>query len=387
MAFTPSVFGRKVQILREDFMQGIETVAQASGIPSNRLRQLEQGTVEPTGDEVLILADFYRKDFRFFIDDGAADSDKETEILFREHRGELRSSDRMAIAEFTYLCGCQAFLEREMNRKIFHRSFSYRLHGSFYKMQGEKCAHALRCHLGFMDNEIVRDVYEAMRRMGFKVFRRRLENSGISGLFMLHPEAGPCVLVNLAEGQARQRFSAAHEWGHGLLDNKSVNLSKIGDWTNVASGTAINMVELRANTFASCFLISPELLRSGNRERWTNPQEVAFWASKLRVSVPALLSALVNSKLLTKEQREKLRSQVPRIPDSVDPELEGLNPTQTARKMKLLERGISKSYLDLALDAYYDEKISRGMLGDVLLTSSSDLSEIASLFGRTLVHE
>ncbi len=380
MAFSSAVFGRKVRDLRIHIAQGRETVAHASGIPSSRLDQLEQGTAEPTGDELLILADYYHRDFRFLIEDDAQDPAKQIDILFRDHGDELEPDDRMAIAEFAHLCSAQAFLEREMGRKPDRPDFRFRPTGTFYKGQGERCAHALRQHLGYADNEVVRDIYEEMRRMGFKVFRRRLENSNISGLYMSHPEAGPCVLVNLAEGQARQRFSAGHEWGHGLLDGKPTTLSKVAEWN---SG---DMVELRANTFASCFLMPPELLRSGNVERWRDPREVASWAARLRVSVPALLSALVNAKVLTSEQRSSIRPLVPRVPDAVDPELEGLNPAQAARKTELLARGLSKAYVDLALDAYAYEKVSRGLLGDMLLAPSGELAEIAALFGRTINH-
>lgn len=381
MAFSIPVFSRKLQSLRNEHVQDLDTVATATGIPSTRLRDLEEGVAQPTGDEVLILADFYKRDFRFFLNDDAPDNAEKIGVLFREHGGELRPADRMAIAEFSYLCSCQAFLEQGLSRGALHPGFYFRATGTYYKGQGERCARELRRHLGLAKNEVVRDVYEAMRQMGFKVFRRRLENSNISGLFMRHPVAGPCVLVNLADGQARQRFSAAHEWGHGLLDNKVITLSKVAELTN-----SDDMVELRANTFASCFLMPPDLLRSGNPQRWTDPREIATWAERMRVSVPALLSALVNAKILTREQREAIRSQVPRVPEPVDPELEGLNQVQAARKAELLARGLSTTYVNLALDAYSEGHISRGLLGEMLLASSGELPEIARAFGRSLRH-
>ena len=216
--------------------------------------------------------------------------------------------------------------------------------------------------------------------MGFRVFRRRLANSGISGLFMDHPDTGPCILVNLAEGQARQRFSAAHEWGHALLDGRGAGLSRTAEWEGN------DRIELRASTFASCLLMPPALLRSGDAQRWADPAEVASWATRLRVSAPALLSALVGSGLLTQGQRVAMRHRIPRVQDAVDPELENLNPVQAARKALLLARGLSGPYVGLALDAFAEGRISRGLLGDMLLASSFELAEIAGLFGRTLAH-
>ena len=219
MPFTAVAFGRKLTALRADFGQGLDSVSASSGIPAERLGMLESGQGEPSGDEVLILADHFRKDFRFLLADEAPDPDEGVEVLFRERGDELSSADRVAIAEFAYLCRSQAALERELGVRPSERSFVFPLRGTYFKRQGAECAAALRRHLGLGEGDVPRDIYDTMRGLGIRVFRRRLENSNISGLFMRHPEAGPCILVNLAEGMARQRFSAAHELGHGLLDN------------------------------------------------------------------------------------------------------------------------------------------------------------------------
>jgi len=377
MPFTAGSFGRKLSSLRADFGQDLATFSASSGIPAARLGTLEHGAEEPTGDEVLILADHFRKDFRFFLADDARDPDTDIELLFRERSGELSPSDRVSIAEFVYLCRSQAALERGLDRRPARPGFRFRPQGKYFIGHGERCAQALRQHLDIGDTDVVRDVFAAMRGMGIKVFRRKLENSGISGLYLNHPEAGPCVLVNHAEGLPRQRFSAAHEWGHGLMDEKPITMSMIGEWD---SNT---LVEVRANTFASRILMPPALLISGERARWADPREVSAWAGRLRVSVPALLSALTAAKLIDGEQRETLRASAPRPPDPPDPELEGdFTPTQVERKQALLERGLSKSYVDLCFDAYSREIISRGLLAEMLLTTTAGTYEIGALFGR-----
>ena len=343
--FTPSGFGRKILELRIQFGLTPDAAADASGISMERLAALERGACEPTGDEVLILADNYRRDFRYLLDDAEPDPAERTTVLFREHGGDLLPDDRLAIAEFSYLCGAEAALEQMLGRRPDRPGFAFRAVGTFFKGQGRDCASALRGHLGLREDQVVRDVYATMRSMGFRVFRRRLANSGISGLFMDHPDAGPCILVNLAEGQARQRFSAAHEWGHALLDGRGAGLSRTAEWEGN------DRIELRASTFASCLLMPPALLRSGDAQRWADPAEVASWATRLRVSAPALLSALFGSGLLTQDQRVAMRHRIPRVQDAVDPELENLNPVQAARKVLLLARGLSGSYVGLALDA------------------------------------
>jgi hypothetical protein len=156
----------------------------------------------------------------------------------------------------------------------------------------------------------------------------------------------------------------------------------VGEWN---SG---DLVEVRANTFASDFLMPPALLSDVDRAKWSDPNEVSSWAERLRVSVPALLSALFGAGLIDAPLRASLRLQVRRPPDPPDPELEGaLTSTQIARKRAMLERGLSKSYVDLCFDAYAQGVISRGLLSEMLLATAGETNAIASLFGRVVAHE
>ncbi|WP_342240851.1 ImmA/IrrE family metallo-endopeptidase [Inquilinus sp. OTU3971] len=382
MPLNAAKFGRKIAALRADFGQDLDVVAGSSGIAAERLGALELGKGEPTGDEVLILADYFRKDFRFLLTDDARDPDEGIDILFRERGDELSSSDRVAIAEFALLCRNEAFLERELGVKRPDRTFAFRPHGKFFKRHGAECAAALRVHLKFSDKQAPRDLFATIRDLGIRVFRRRLENSNVSGLYINHPDAGPCILVNLAEGMARQRFSAAHELGHALLDEKPTTLSMVGEWNSET------LVEVRANAFASDLLMPPALLESVPRDQWVDAAQVSSWAERLRVSVPALLAALHAAKFIDAEQRATLRQTTLRPRDPPDPELEGnYTEAQRVRKAVLLDRGLSKRYVDLCFDAHNASVISLGLLAEMLLTTSGGTSEVAALFGRSLASD
>jgi Zn-dependent peptidase ImmA (M78 family) len=382
MAFTAKAFGRKLSSLRTDFGQDLASVAISAGIPAERLSVLEHGQGEPTGDEVLILADHFHKDFRLLLADDARDPDEGVELLFRERGNELPPADRIAIAEFAFLCRSEAMLERELGIVRDVHSFSFRPRGSFFKTHGADCATKLRAHLGLSDKDAPRDLFATIRNLGIRVFRRRLENSNISGLFMNHPEAGPCILVNLAEGMARQRFSAARELGHGLLDEKPITLSMVGEWSSNV------LVEVRANTFASHFLMPPALLADVAKHRWADPAEVSSWAGRLRVSLSALLSALHAAKLIDGDQRRALQQSAVRPAEPPDPELEGpLTQVQMNRKQELVERGLSKGYVDLCFQAHNQGVISFGLLVELLLATPGEATEIAAVFGRTLAHD
>jgi hypothetical protein len=104
------------------------------------------------------------------------------------------------------------------------------------------------------------------------------------------------------------------------------------------------------------------------------------------VSVPALLTALVAAKLVTREKREELRSAA-RPPEPPDPELEGVNPTQLQRRRLLLERGISAEYVHLCFEAFSRKLISFGLLCEMLLSSASGVQEIAQLFGQSIYRD
>lgn len=64
-----------------------------------------------------------------------------------------------------------------------------------------------------------------------------------------HPEVGRCILVNYDEDVYRQRFTAAHELAHALMEDSEFNVSLSRDGSN--------LVEVRANAFASHYLVPP----------------------------------------------------------------------------------------------------------------------------------
>jgi Zn-dependent peptidase ImmA (M78 family) len=381
MRFTAKAFAHKLSAMRDGFGQGVSDVSSATGIPSPRLESLEGGAVVPTGDEILMLADHFRRDFRFLIDDDSSDPDTSLDVIFRRHGGELSPADRIAIAEFAYLCRCQAQMEADLGGSKPQEAFSFTPRGNYFKGHADQCLRQLREALQLGPANPPRDLFASMRMMGFKVFRRRLENSRISGLFLNDVEAGPCILVNLADGMARQRFSAAHEWAHALMDKEKATLSMVGEWNSR------DLVEVRANTFASLLLIPPDFLDGIDAEKWTKPASIVEIASRLRVSVQALLVALVSSKKISEEQRQFMQDAAPRAPMPADPELEGDSTSeQLARKRDLLHRGLSQHYVSLCFDAYARGNVTLGLLSEMLLTTAGGVQEIADAFGRSVGH-
>jgi Zn-dependent peptidase ImmA (M78 family) len=301
---------------------------------------------------------------------------EQVDSLYRRHGDAFEPSDRQAIQEFLYLCETEALLYDLMGRR--HIDFTHRPSGSFKKGHGEKAAAALRETLGYSDWTVGMDVFSDFRKLGIHVFRRRLGNSDISGLFIRHPTAGRCALVNFDEDIYRQRFSAAHETAHAILDtdeNTSVSFFK-GKYDER---------EVRANRFASCYLMPPPLLRNIPVKQGWDDEESLEWANRLKVSCNALGIALKEAGIVDETRSGQIRRL--RVPKNakVDPELQtDLTDSQRKRKLHLLELGLSDAYVTLCFDALQEGHISRGRLAEALLTDHVGLVELSSLYGRSL---
>jgi len=367
----------KLSKYRGQLRESIAEVAAASGIDAKRLTAIEAGQTEPTGDEILILADHYRCDFKFFISNEQVAPFEQTETLYRAHGDDFTKEDRRAVQDFLYLCETEAFLMQELGLRTIR--FDFVPKGKFFKGHGEDAAARLRVALGHSDRAVPRDVYAEFRGVGVHIFRRKLGNSNISGLFVMHPVAGKCALVNYSEDIYRQRFSAAHEMAHAIFDcaeGASVSYKKPGH---------LDMLEVRANRFASCFLMPPAFLANlPDPAKWSD-SDVLRWANDLRVSCDALGIALKELQLIDDATSQRFRQlRVPRDA-KLDPELpENLNHTQRERKEKLLEVGLSDFYVGLCFEGFNVGAISVGRLAEALLCSHGELSELSSIYGRTL---
>jgi transcriptional regulator with XRE-family HTH domain len=262
--------GSKLAKYRAQLQESIAEVADATGIDTLQLAAVEAGQTEPTGDEILILADHYRCDFKFFISNEQVAPFEQIETLYRAHGDAFSKEDRRAIQDFLYLCETEAFLMQELGRQT--KSFLFSPSGTFYKGHGADAAAGLRAVLGYNDRSVPRDIYAEFRRLGVHIFRRKLGNSSISGLFNLGPVAGKCALVNYSEDVYRQRFSAAHEMAHAIFDSDQVAS------VSFQHPDHQDLREVRAHRFASCFLMPPPFLaKLPNPSGWTD-DEALHWA-------------------------------------------------------------------------------------------------------------
>lgn len=339
MTFDLVLFSSKLKRYREQFETSVDEVSRATGIPTQALASLEHGERRPTGDEVLILADYYKCDYQFFISNEQLAPFEQTETLFRRYGDEFSKEDRWAVQEFLFLCECEEFLLSLIPRRDL-KPFRFVKIGTYFKGHAESAAARLRGHLGYSSNQVGSDVYDDFRCLGFHIFRRELGNSNISGLYIKHPMAGKCILVNYSEDVYRQRFTAAHETAHAILDEEED------------------------------FVVS-----------------LISWASRLKVSTEALAYALKNANLISEFVEAQIKSVRVPLEMKIDPELPGtLALGSRQRREQSLKRGLSTFYVGLCFDAYDQSFISAGRLAEMLLVSERELGEIAGTYGRTLRH-
>lgn len=372
MALDLGQFGIKLNRLRNQQQLELAELSLGCGMSSERLLAMEAGEVSPSGDEVLILADFFKCDYRFFVSNEQLAAVEQTESLYRRFGSEFRKSDRRAVLEFLYLCECEQMLQEEL--RVPKTPFRFIPEGSFYKGHADLAAEALRAHFSYPRQAVPSDVYEDFRKIGFHLFRRRLENSNISGITIRHPIAGVCILVNYDEDVYRQRFTAAHEAAHGILDAADeviVSFSR--------TYKAQDLIEIRANHFAARYLLPPDVVTGIPVGSW-NRGAVVEWAGRLKVSTRALTIALKDAHLIDDETAADLASVSVPAALKVDPELANLTERGAVRKRELIERGLSSSYVTLCFEAFDRGLISGGRAAEMLLADQLELSELASLY-------
>ncbi|MGA3317555.1 MAG: XRE family transcriptional regulator [Candidatus Korobacteraceae bacterium] len=378
MSIDLKALGSKLRRYREQLQLSIEEVEAGTGIDSKMILAFENGERTPTGDQILIFADFFHCDYRFFVSNEKLASFEQTETLYRRYGEEFRKDDRRRVQEFLFLCECEEFLI-EASEKPREPVPQIQKKGGYFKGHAEQAAAELRKHLGYKSTEVPMDVYADFRRLGCHIFRRTLDNSNISGLFIRHPVAANCVLVNYSEDVYRQRFSAAHEVAHAFLDEDEEVV------VSFYTGRIANLREVRANAFASNYLIPPEFLRQiPDPTDWPTPKALE-WASKLKVSTEALSIALREANLVSEDTQAAIKNVRVDSSSKVDPELPiSLSPKSRERKENMLRRGLSDYYVGICLDGYERGAISAARLAEMLLVDERELRDIAALLGRSL---
>jgi len=386
MAFDYAVLGRKLKDARESLLISPQDSSSYLKISLQNYLDIEAGRNRITGDQLVLLAVLYRRDFRYFVTGDYPSAESQVQEMFRRNAA-LSKSDRVAIQEFVRLCEYEDFLEREIFQRQSvslpnYRQFSFG--HRYFKRQGEEAAIFERERLN-LGTQPIENIFELIRNQGIHIFKRQLEDKNISGLYINHPVInellpGHCILVNYLDDLYRQNFSAAHEYCHALFDSfqgQEITYLKLpnGDKN-----------EWRANSFAGNFLVSKQRIEldyspAKNYEDWISL--IKQIAERFRVNSQVVIIRLSELKWIDRGLQNKLfqdKSLVIRYDDKFDPEIPpSLSSGIRDKSTQIIRRGLSWHFIELGTEAYRRGEITYHKLLDMLLLPLED--------GCQLLHE
>jgi Zn-dependent peptidase ImmA (M78 family)/transcriptional regulator with XRE-family HTH domain len=375
MAFDYVVLGRKLKKARESLLIAPQESALRLQISLQEYLDIEEGRNEITGDQLVLLSVMYRRDFRYFVTGDYPSAESQVQEIFRRNAA-LSKSDRIAIQEFVRLCEYEDFLERE----VFQRQptkipnyAQYPFNHSYFKRQGEEAASLERERLG-LGQQPVENIFELIRNQGIHIFKRQLEDKNISGLYINHPVAGHCILINYLDDLYRQNFSAAHEYCHALFDS-----SEGQEVTYLKSLNARSELEWRANSFAGKFLVPKQRIEldyspAESYEAWVSL--IRRIAERFRVSSQVVIIRLSDLKWLNEALKDQLMQEkrlVIKHDEKFDPETPPtLSSGMRSKSAQIIRQGLSWHFIDLCTEAYRRREITHHKLLDMLLLPLED---------------
>ncbi len=398
MSFDYQVLGKKLKEARKGLLIEPIEVAEYLTIGVDDYHQIESGQKPVTGDQILRLASFYQRDFRYFVTGDYPSAESQIQELFRQNAN-LSKNDRLAIQEFIRLCEQECFLEKSIfniQPQILQDYSQYFQHNN-YKKQGEEAANLERERLNLGNNPI-QNIFDLMRNQGIHVFKRQLEDSNISGLYISHPEedqreledsnisgldinhpeAYYCILINYSDDLYRQNFSAAHEYCHALFD------SKLGQEVTYLNNNKIP-IEWRANSFAGNFLVPDNAII----HRYQPANDYLGWVTIIKemchyfsVSSKVIIIRLFELNWIDQSLKDKLWNDSQLIikkREKIDPEISSdLSIGSQKRINNIIQQGLSWHLIDLSTKAYQQGEITYQKLLNILDLSFEDGNQLLS---------
>lgn len=378
MSITQKDLAERLKQARLEAGMSQEAVAEVLKLPRPTISQIEAGKRGVDSLELVKLAKLYGKPLSFFLEEGPEKAEEESAVVMCFRAEMLTKKDKAIINEFAEMCRNYTWLERMLGyeRRL---SLPIRLHRARPRSKGEAIREAeqlaieVRKLLDLGDDPIC-NVIDLLEQQGVRIVIWPLENERFSGLFLEDEAVGPCILINASHRPPRIAYTAAHEYGHILMDKELK--TKICDEEK-------DLVDVRADVFAAALLMPAkgieEFLRSLRRAKLgkkpLEASDIIALRRHLGVSCQALLFRLMNLGWISEEKRGQF--------ESISPSLKKLEKILYEQEEADFEHHypVKKGYLPeryqyLALEAYRQGKISIGKLAELL---RKDLYEVRDL--------
>jgi len=378
MSFDYKLLGRKIKEARESLLIEKDEIAKYLRCSVEEYEKIESGELNNIdGDTIIIISQVLEMDFRYFVSGDYVSAESQVKELFRQN-GDITKNDRKAIRKFIRLCEEKHNLEDLLSRqKPMPYDYSkYEFKSDNHKYQGITAAYLERERLKIDDS--INDIYGLLRKQKIHIFRRKLEDSDISGVYIKHPIAGHCVLINYSDDLYRQNFSMAHEYCHVLFDSgKEQSITYFN--------REMDYVEIRANNFASNFLLPDKGIESINTD--ISYEELIkiildicnHYNVSSKVVIYRLKGKRFSEKLLIERLLKDERLIISKS-DKIDPELAGASKNLHERLKKIIESGISLEFIELVRNAYQQNEISYGKMLECLQMNIEDAKQLIDLW-------
>ena len=387
MAITKEILGRRIRAAREACRMSQEEVAGQLGISRSPYVQIENGNRSVSSLELDKLAYLFGRDIREFVGESFQEEDT-LAALFRAQPEVANQPDvteklRECLALGRELARLEQFVGLDQDQ-VTLPSYTFSPPRTRWEavQQGQRLADEERRRLS-LGSGAIGDLNELLESQGVHTGMVDLPVD-VCGLTLNERSTGFFVVVNQGNPHLRRRFSLAHEYAHVLADRDRFGLvSKASDQDN--------LIEVRANVFAACFLLPAEgvhqfvsSLGKGKPSRGstevfdevctisahgrTDPgsqllqfYDVVQLAHSFGVSVSSTLYRLKNLRLVTESDFDRLLALDKAGKSRQMNAFLGIpEPDHTAMRSAFRTR-----FLGLALEAYRREEISRGKLQEL----------------------
>lgn len=377
MNFDYKLLGKKIKEAREGLLIETDKVANSLDLNIHDYINIENGQfTNIDGDLIIQISNLFKIDFRYFVTGNYPSAESQINELFRQN-GDLSKNDRMSIQEFIRLCEKKYEIEEIIKKeKTPTRDYnSYKFSTDNHKYQGISAAYLERSRLNISGS--IDDIYRLLRKQRIHIFRRKLEDSNISGIYIKHPYAGHCILVNYSDDIFRQNFSMAHEYCHALFDS---NVEQIVSYID----KEMTYIEIRANNFASNFLFPKEESDKFKSYDNTNKlkQEILKNCHKFHISSKVIINRLGSEKIITDEIKKTLLADsdlIIRKLEKVDPELDKVSTNMREKLKSIIENGLSLEYIELCRNACQQHEISYGKMLECLQMPYENAKQLIDL--------
>lgn len=284
-------FGEKIKRARENLGLTQEELAQAVGISSEFISNIESGRRFPSFENLITLVNYLQKDFSYFLE--------EKKPIFKELLSQKTLSDKEKneISVFEKYCQDYLMLEEVTGRRLDLAPLSYST--SPVLMAAEE-----RRRLGLM-SEPVRDIFDLIEINGLRTCRINLpKESKITGVFVYFPSKEAAFsLINSSLSLEQQSMTAAHQYCHYLRDRLE---GPIIDNTDIFVDEHLSLYHPRekfAQIFAQNFLVPPEkiheIIQKDLKSAGMSPEYIIYLKRYFGVDAPMMLTALKEMNILT----------------------------------------------------------------------------------------